>query len=567
MKSGSRPRYTLEASIKAGESKLQDKCVRGSNKGITQINTFPGAAKVEQIFISHNQIATLDGVQNFKNLRVLSISFNEISKISDLKFLNGLRLETINLEGNPITKQPYYQHHVVSVLPHLSLFDGKAVNESLRAKAQAIVDFDTQRLTDLCVNEARLAQMDALLKGRAGMSDAKWKDSVEKMLDPDLTLASFNMSEAEISDAFDKMRQVAVDLRKKQGSAKWADVYNTIEDVQRKATQELSAKLAAEIQNLSAATPQLQSDKKKKRQQSDIQKTPISAFLMLEKMVTSDHGATPPTQMRIENKPSIMSSGRSIASEASSVYESEATMPLDSALVIPQKPATPVRDDRAERFVEHLGTILERTRAKASLTKSFFNWKCRARRQVVVLGSENGKLLEQAQECITRIAVLETELDQTRREKREIAAALEDSVKNETKMAAVAQRLNQEKDALERSLKASERKYEEDVLQFILETKFNSDSRISRAVNLEAEIRKLQLERNSLQEFIRESQDEHKRQIDALNAKLQSAFDVASGFRREISKLKSASIDSSPPPYSPPSVGSARASGYALGNF
>ena len=240
---------------------------------------------------------------------------------------------------------------------------------------------------------------------------------------------------------------------------------------------------------------------------------------------------------------------------------------ISVALVIPQKPATPVRDDRAERFVEHLGTILERTRAKASLTKSFFNWKCRARRQVVVLGSENGKLLEQAQECITRIAVLETELDQTRREKREIAAALEDSVKNETKMAAVAQRLNQEKDALERSLKASERKYEEDVLQFILETKFNSDSRISRAVNLEAEIRKLQLERNSLQEFIRESQDEHKRQIDALNAKLQSAFDVASGFRREISKLKSASIDSSPPPYSPPSVGSARASGYALGNF
>lgn len=566
MKSGSRPRDTLEESIKAGESKLQDKCVRGSNKGITQINTFPGAAKVEQMFISHNQIATLNGVQNFKNLRVLSISFNEVSKISDLKFLEGLRLETINLEGNPITKQPYYQHHVVSVLPHLSLFDGKAVNESLRAKAQAIVDFDTQRLTDLCVNEARLAQMDTLLKNRAGMSDSKWKAGVEKMLDPGLTLESFNMSPADISDAFDKMRQVAMDLRKKQGSTKWADIYNTIEDVQRKATQELSAKLATEIQNLSAATPQLLSDKKK-RQQSDIQKTPISAFLMLEKMVTSDRGATPPTQMRIDSRPSILSSSKYISSEASSVCESEATMPLDSALVIPQKPATPVRDDRAEKFVEHMGCVFERMRSRTKLMKAFFNWKCRARRQVVVLGAENGKLLEQAQECITKIAVLETELDQTRREKRELAAALEDSVKNETKIQAIAQRLNQEKDALERSLAASERKYEEDVLQFILETKFNGESRLSRVASLEAEVRKLQLERNSLQQFIKESQDEHQRQIDGLNAKLKSAFDVASGFRREISKLKSASSDSSPQLYSPPSVGTSRASGLTLGNF
>ena len=510
MRSGTRSRYTLAESVKAGESRLQDKCLRGSNKGISQINTFPGSSKIEQIFISHNQITTLNGVQNFKNLRVLSISFNEISKISDLKFLEGLPLETVNLEGNPITQQPYYQHHVVALLPQLSLFDGKTVNDTLRKKARDIVDFDTQRLTDLCVNEARLAQLDSLLKNKSGAKSTSWRDAVERMLDPNLTLASFEMTDAEISDAFDKMRQVAVDLRAKQTSApKWAEIYNTIEDVQRSATQDLSNRLAVEIQNLSAV-----STKKTKQ---------ASAFLALEKMVTSQ---TPPTRLR-----------RSSSSRTeSSACESEATMPLASAIVIPQP----------SPLTEHLGTILERMRNRAAISKSFWKWRCRRRSTPLNSNSkEHGSLLEHAQECVARIAVLESELDESQREKRELAAALEESVKNETKISSVAQKLAQERDALARCLRASEKKYEDDVLQFILETKFSNDSAASLVAKLESEVRRLEIERDSLQEFVREVQEEHQHRVDELSTKLQSAFDVASGFRREISKLRAASYSSS----------------------
>ena len=562
MKTGARPRYTLEASIKCGETRVNDKSIRGSNKGLTNITSFNGAAKIEQMFISHNQIASLNGIQNFKNLRVLSIAFNDISNISELRFLEGLKLETLNMEANPITKLPYYQHHVVALLPNLALFDGKAVNDVLRAKAQAIVDFDTQRLTELCVNEARLAQMDMLIRNEETMTDAKWKEAVEKILEPDLTLSSFQMTEDEIRDAFDKMRQVAVDQRKKQkpgSSAKWADIYTLIEDVQRRATEELSAQLLVRVRKINAVSPPkrstpkatLSSDKRK-RKTIEAQMTPVSAFSLLEKMV-SESGATPPTQMRLHENSNILStskylncssmSSRSASksdSEMPSRFESEETIQFESASPMPQK--APVQEEEENMFVEHLGRIVENNRKKAVFTRAFWLWKCNymraSKKNVVILGDENGKLLEQAQEYIAKISSLEAEMDKMEKEKQAVTAALEESVKNEEKMKTIVQKIDQEKKTLERGLKESEKKYEEDVLQFILETKFKNDSSEARIAKLEAEVRKLRTERKSLHDFIKESQEAQKQQVDELNGKLKSAFDVASGFRREISKLK-----------------------------
>lgn len=570
MKTGGQVKYALDASIKCGETRVHDKCLRGSNKGITAITSFAGAAKIEQMFISHNRITTLNGIQNFKNLRVLSIAFNDISKISELRFLEGLNLETLNMEANPITKLPYYQHHVVALLPKLVLFDGKSVNDVLRAKAQAIVDFDTQRLSELCVNEARLAQMDMLLKNEGAMSDAKWKENVEKILDRGLTLSSFQMTEEEISDAFDKMRQVAVDQRKRQkpgSTAKWADIYSLIEDVQRKATEELSAQLLSKVRKMNAITPPKRStprssfsSDKKKRSIIETQMSPVSAFSLLEKMVASESGQTPPTQMKLHENSNILStskylnsssmSSRSVRqreseSEAQSRFdsvESDATMPFESASPLPQKlPVQQQLEEEPSAFVEHMGRILEMTRRRSASMKAFWTWKCRflrASKQVVILGDENGKLLEQAQEYITKISSLEAELDQKQKVTQEVKAALEESVKNEEKMKAIVQRMDQEKKALERSLGKSQKKYEEDVLQFILETKFKNDSSEARIAKLEAEVRKLKTERKSLHDFIKESQEAQKQQVDELNGKLKSAFDVASGFRREISKLK-----------------------------
>jgi Leucine-rich repeat (LRR) protein len=146
---------TLADSIRAGDSKVHGNSVRCVNKGITDITPFKGSQIMEQLFISSNRVRSLRRIDAFKNLRVLSISYNDISRISELKLLAGIPLKTLNMEGNPITKLPYYQHRVVALIPTLKLFDGRPVNEGLRGRAASTVAFDDQRLTELCVNELR----------------------------------------------------------------------------------------------------------------------------------------------------------------------------------------------------------------------------------------------------------------------------------------------------------------------------------------------------------------------------------------------------------------------------
>ena len=123
------------------------------------------------LMLSQNRIADLRGLLQFKNLKNLSLSFNYITDINQVKLLNPdqqhlltfskredvgydeketappptslplppnsflhLSLESLTLEGNFIQHHPNYRHTVISLFPNLKSLDSKPVKKSERAE-------------------------------------------------------------------------------------------------------------------------------------------------------------------------------------------------------------------------------------------------------------------------------------------------------------------------------------------------------------------------------------------------------------------------------------------------
>jgi hypothetical protein len=463
---------------------------------------------VEQLFISSNCVHSLRGIEFFKCLRVLSVSYNNISRISELKLLATIPLETLNMEGNPITKLPYYQHRVVALIPTLRLFDGRPVNEGLRSRAASTIAFDDQRLTELCVNELRLSTLRQLVE-EEDRRDAQWLSDVQHVLGP-MTL---DMSQSEIDESFDKMREVALDLREKQrGSQKWANIYDTIESIQRRALDDLSTKIQPRIQSIrSPAISRL------------VTPSPVRTL--------SRQRTESPAHSRVSDVHII----NPHTSEGDTLFPSDRLLDLQRKRKLHRIIQSWRTLSREPTHVGHLGRIIAANLAKVQMMRLFHCWKSRflARQR----GCTNGRdgLLEQAKRSVARVSELESRLQAERKASREIRAALEQSVKNEGKMQSIVRKLGRGRRELEGKLQASEKRYEDDVLQFMLENKSTAGQ--AQIHELEAAIARLESEKIALSRFIQASQNVHKKEIAELRRKLHSAFEVSSNFRREITRL------------------------------
>eukprot|EP00518_Triparma_eleuthera_P005773 CAMPEP_0182463658 /NCGR_PEP_ID=MMETSP1319-20130603/7820_1 /TAXON_ID=172717 /ORGANISM="Bolidomonas pacifica, Strain RCC208" /LENGTH=191 /DNA_ID=CAMNT_0024663229 /DNA_START=35 /DNA_END=610 /DNA_ORIENTATION=+ len=97
---------------------------------------------LEQLWISYNQITTLDGLSELSNLQSLFISNNNIKSWAELDKLAGLpNLKDILLKGNPIYKD--YDNiedarvEVLRHLPNLMKIDGQMVKPAEKEAALA----------------------------------------------------------------------------------------------------------------------------------------------------------------------------------------------------------------------------------------------------------------------------------------------------------------------------------------------------------------------------------------------------------------------------------------------
>lgn len=70
---------------------------------------------IQRLNLSHNQIESLDGLDKLQLLQKLDISYNKISDFQEVQILSGLQFLThIYLVGNPISLKPNYRLHVTS---------------------------------------------------------------------------------------------------------------------------------------------------------------------------------------------------------------------------------------------------------------------------------------------------------------------------------------------------------------------------------------------------------------------------------------------------------------------
>ncbi|GMH50323.1 hypothetical protein TL16_g00744 [Triparma laevis f. inornata] len=100
------------------------------------------AESLEQLWISYNQITTLDGLADLKNLQILYISNNNIKSWAELDKLASLpALKDILLVGNPIyadyEKREDARVEVLRHLPNLMKIDGQMVKPSEKEAALA----------------------------------------------------------------------------------------------------------------------------------------------------------------------------------------------------------------------------------------------------------------------------------------------------------------------------------------------------------------------------------------------------------------------------------------------
>jgi len=107
--------------------------------GRNQIKKITGleeiGATLKELWISYNQISTLDGLSVCTQLETLLISNNKIKETSEIrKLMNNPNLVNCNFIGNPIYEglsRSDGRMQIIQALPQLKTLDGELITESI----------------------------------------------------------------------------------------------------------------------------------------------------------------------------------------------------------------------------------------------------------------------------------------------------------------------------------------------------------------------------------------------------------------------------------------------------
>jgi hypothetical protein len=90
--------------------------------------------KVTKLFLSHNHLCTLEGLEHFGSLTHLSLSHNRLQDIEELARLkNPDNIECLAVKGNYIDRHPDYKALIMRYFPRMKELDGMIVSEAVRA--------------------------------------------------------------------------------------------------------------------------------------------------------------------------------------------------------------------------------------------------------------------------------------------------------------------------------------------------------------------------------------------------------------------------------------------------
>ena len=83
----------------------------------------------ERLFLAQNYISSLAGLAQFAQLQHLSLSYNALADLGELRYLRPLAnsLQALALDGNPLAQHPAYRHCCLALLPRLRTLDARPV--------------------------------------------------------------------------------------------------------------------------------------------------------------------------------------------------------------------------------------------------------------------------------------------------------------------------------------------------------------------------------------------------------------------------------------------------------
>jgi Leucine-rich repeat (LRR) protein len=92
---------------------------------------------VSKLFLSHNHLCTLEGLEGLPSLTHLSLSFNRIQDIEELsRITNPNSLLCLAVKGNFIDRHPDYRSLLLRYFPKLRELDGMPVGDGERTSVK-----------------------------------------------------------------------------------------------------------------------------------------------------------------------------------------------------------------------------------------------------------------------------------------------------------------------------------------------------------------------------------------------------------------------------------------------
>ena len=94
----------------------------------------PSFRQIKKLFLSHNLLQTLQGIQNFPFLTHLSVSYNQLQTVDELlKISDPSKLECLALAGNYfIEHHPDYKQKIIEHFVSLKELDGQQIGKMQR---------------------------------------------------------------------------------------------------------------------------------------------------------------------------------------------------------------------------------------------------------------------------------------------------------------------------------------------------------------------------------------------------------------------------------------------------
>jgi len=119
--------------------------------------------EIKKLYLSYNQIKSLDGINLFTKLQQISIAFNNLLEPEFLLMIDQKEnIRQLSIKGNFLDRHPGYKSMLINYFPNLTLLDNLEISQNMRCEIFEIQQIETQivpfirYIRDRCENIEKL---------------------------------------------------------------------------------------------------------------------------------------------------------------------------------------------------------------------------------------------------------------------------------------------------------------------------------------------------------------------------------------------------------------------------